>query len=264
MIRKLMLVFTLFLVLPVYADEIPINAGDVLKISVYNNPDLTTETRVSSSGTISFPLIGEIDISGLSPRAAESRISKKLISEGYLRKAQVNIIVVDSKSQQVSVLGYVRVPGKYSIDASAKNIIDFISLAGGTISGSGNKVIVIRKSNKKPERFELDLDFILKKGNLSLLTTDKLNLKAGDILYVPKAPVFYVYGEVNRPGSYTLEDSMTVAQAISLGGGVSMRGTERGIKIKRKSDDGQFSILDVSDSTQIEEGDIVYVQESIF
>ncbi len=264
MIRSILIVFTLLWVFPAYGDEIPINAGDVLKISVYNNPDLTTETRVSSNGTISFPLIGEVDISGLSPRNAENKISSKLIGGGFLRKAQVNVIVIDSKSQQVSVLGYVRMPGKYSVDASAKNIIDFVSLAGGKTPEASDKVIVIKKATTVPERFELDLDALLEKGDLSVLASEELNLRAGDILYVPKQPLFYIYGEVNRPGAYSLRDKMSVAQALSLGGGVSTRGSESGLVIKRKDSLGNLQELDVDTAAEVKENDVVYVRESIF
>lgn len=263
---KKILMSMIFLVwlTPAMAEEVSINSGDTVKISVYNNPDLTTETRVSSKGTITFPLIDEVDIAGLSPRAAERRISSRLVREGYLKAAQVNVVVLDSKSQQISVLGRVNVPGKYSIDASAQTVVDFLSLAGGITVDASNKVILIKRGSDKPKRITVDVDELFKNGDLAQLKSADLQLEPGDIIYVPLQPMFYVYGEVQRPGAYPLRNGMTVAQAISLGGGITTRGTENGLTIKRKNEDGKLRELDAKDSSLVQENDVVYVDESMF
>jgi polysaccharide export outer membrane protein len=96
------------------AAEVPLGAGDVVKVSVYGSPDLTLETRVSEAGTITFPLIGQVNVGGLSVAAAEKKIGGMLESGGYIKKAQVNMLVTTLQSQQVSVLGQVNRPGPLS------------------------------------------------------------------------------------------------------------------------------------------------------
>ncbi|MEG1054568.1 MAG: polysaccharide biosynthesis/export family protein, partial [Janthinobacterium sp.] len=95
------------------AADVLLGAGDVVRISVYGSPDLALETRVSEAGEITFPLVGAVAIGGLPVSAAEKKIGGLLESGGYLRKAQVNIIVTTLQSQQVSVLGQVNRPGRY-------------------------------------------------------------------------------------------------------------------------------------------------------
>lgn len=262
--KKIIVLILLIFSMHSFAEDIPINAGDSIGISVYNNPDLALKTTVSNNGKINYPLIGEVKIGGLTVRDAERIISNKLIADGFLRDAQVNIIMLDSKSQQVSVLGEVRSPGLYSISATSKTLIDFISLAGGKIQSSSDRIIVLSQGANGFERIEINLDKLFKSGNLSTLTEANLNLNADDIIYVPKAPLFYIYGNVNRPGVYPLRDRMSVAQALSVGGGVSLRGTERGLEIKRRSASGELETIDVKDSTEVLENDVIYVEESLF
>ena len=89
------------------AADLPLGPGDVMKVSVYGSPDLTLETRVSEGGSISFPLIGQVAVGGLSTVAAERKIAQALESGGYVKKPQVNIIVTAVQSNTVSVLGQV-------------------------------------------------------------------------------------------------------------------------------------------------------------
>lgn len=262
--KKIIIIFFLFFSINSLAQDIPINAGDSIGISVYNNPDLTLQTTVSNDGMINFPLIGDVKIGGLTVRNAERIMSNKLVMDGFLRDAQVNIIMLDSKSQQVSVLGEVRSPGLYSITSTSKTLIDFISLAGGKVQSASDKILVLSQGENGFERVEVDLDKLFKSGNLAKLKDKNLSLTANDIIYVPKAPLFYIYGQVNRPGVYPLRDKMSVAQALSVGGGVSLRGSERGLEIKRRDSDGELETIDVKDSTEVLENDVIYVKESFF
>ncbi|VAW48582.1 hypothetical protein MNBD_GAMMA03-848, partial [hydrothermal vent metagenome] len=127
------LIFVLFLSFStvVFAADNVLNDGDLVRVSVYGNPDLTTEAKVAASGMLNFPLIGEIKVGGLSAPETEQLIANRLMQEGYLRQAQVNVIVLQSSNQQVSILGQVMKPGKYSIESGAKTLFDFIALSGG-------------------------------------------------------------------------------------------------------------------------------------
>ncbi|MFZ5510858.1 MAG: SLBB domain-containing protein, partial [Pseudomonadota bacterium] len=85
-----------------------------------------------------------------------------------------------------------------------------------------------------------------------------------DIIYVPPAPVFYVYGEVQKPGAYPLAPNMTVRQALSIGGGLTVRGTERGLRVTRRGSNGELRTVEVGPSDPVKEGAVIRVKESLF
>ena len=242
-----------------HAEDIQLGAGDVLKISVYGNPDLTLETRISENGSITCPLIGDGAIAGMSTSNAEKKIGGLLESGAFLRKAQVNIIVTALTSQQVSVLGQVNRPGRYPIDGR-RTLTDLIALAGGATPDGGDTVTVVRNRNGKSTRDVIDLLEIIRSGD----TKQNIELAGGDLVYVERAPRFYIYGEVQRPGQFKVERNMTVLQALSVGGGLTLRGTERNIRIKRRDSAGVMQVITAKHDDLVQVDDVVYVQESLF
>jgi polysaccharide biosynthesis/export protein len=235
--------------------------GDSIRITVFQNPDLTTETRISERGTITFPLVGEISLAGLAPVDAEARIADKLIKGKFVLKPQVSLNVVRVRSRQVSVLGQVARPGRYPLDDTSSNLTDMLALAGGVSPTGDDNVTVMVKRNGKTAKLEINVPTMYRTGDLSR----NLQLENGDTIFVQRAPVFYIYGEVQRAGSYRLEQSMTVMQALSLGGGVTPRGTDRGLKIRRKSADGTtFQAIDARLTDPVQPDDVIYVRESLF
>lgn len=96
--------------------EYQLGAGDTIRIVVYQNTDLTLETRVTENGTISFPLIGTIKIGGLTIGAAEQVIAKALKGGGFIQSPQVNIVLLQNRGNQVSVLGQVNHPGRFPLE----------------------------------------------------------------------------------------------------------------------------------------------------
>lgn len=236
-----------------------LGSGDVLKVSVFEQPNLSLEVRVSESGTITFPLIGEVGVGGLSTAAAERKIASLLESGGYLRNPQVNIIVTQLQSQQVSVLGHVGRPGRYPIEGS-KSLADILALAGGLNPDAGDLITVINTEDGKPSRHLIDLPQMMRSADL----TDNIKIGSGDIVYVEKANKFYIYGEVQRASQYKLERDMTVLQALSTGGGLTVRGTERGVKIKRKNAQGIIEIINAKHDDLVLPDDVIYVKESWF
>jgi len=260
------LVFALFLSFSsmAFAVESVLDDGDMVRVSVYGNPDLMTEAKVSASGILNFPLIGEIKVGGLSAPETEQLIATRLVSEGFLKQAQVNVIVLQSSGQQVSILGQVMKPGKYSIESGAKSLFDFIALSGGVSAKGSSVVTILRMAEKPPKRFSVDIDQLFLESSVDVVKRSNIKMIAGDIIYVPEAPVFYVFGEANRPGVYRYKPGMTVAQSISAGGGVSARGTVRGIEIDRRNDEGKLVKLSASLSSEILADDIVIIQERLF
>ncbi|MDR4514987.1 polysaccharide export protein EpsE [Nitrosomonas sp.] len=235
------------------------SSGDILKIIVYGNPDLTLETKVNESGKITFPLLGEITIGGMTPSAAEKKIADMLQREGFLRKPQVTILTTTLYSQQISMLGHVRNQGRYTIDGE-RSLTDVLAMAGGISPDGGNTVTLIRAEDDHFVKEEINMLAIFQSGDMRLNPT----IRGGDLIYVAIAPRFYIYGEVQRPGFYRLEPNMTVVQALSTGGGLNQRGTERGVRIQRRDADGMLQVIRVKPNDLVQPDDVVYIQESLF
>src|SRR5262245_55310370 len=234
--------------------------GDTVRITVFQNPDLTTETRISEQGTITFPLIGEVAIAGLTPSGAEARIAKQLVEGRFLNKPQVSLNVVRVRSRQVSVLGQVVRPGRYPLDDTSSNLSDILAVAGGITPAGDDNVTVMVSRNGKTAKLDVNVATMYRTGDLSR----NVRIENGDTIYVQRAPVFYIYGEVQRAGSYRLEPSMIVMQALSLGGGVTSRGTDRGLKIHRRQADGTVKRIDAQLTDSVLADDVIYVKESLF
>jgi polysaccharide export outer membrane protein len=114
--------------------------------------------------------------------------------------------------------------------------------------------------NGKTSKLEINVPTMYRTGDLSR----NLELHNGDTIFVQRAPVFYIYGEVQRAGAYRIEPLMTVMQALSVGGGVTPRGTDRGLKIRRKTADGKFQAIDAHLTDPVQPDDVIYVRESLF
>jgi polysaccharide export outer membrane protein len=241
------------------AADVQLGASDVVRINVYNNPDLSLETRISETGTISYPLLGEVNVRGLTPAAASKKIADLLERGGFIRNAQVNMTVTVMQSQQVSVLGQVNRPGRYPVDGT-RTITDILALAGGLNPEAGDVITLVQNHGGETKKEMIDLIDMVRSagapGNVEVLP--------GDVIYVERAPRFYIYGEVQRPGAYRLEKNMSVLQALSVGGGLTPRGTERGVRVKRRDESGKVKVFRVEHDDILKVDDVVYVQESLF
>jgi polysaccharide export outer membrane protein len=239
--------------------EVPLGPGDVVKVSVYGSPDMATETRVSEAGTITFPLLGQVNVGGLSVAAAEKKIGGLLESGGYLKKAQVNMIVTTLQSQQVSVLGQVNRPGRYPVDGK-RHVLDLLALAGGIAGEGGDSISLVRNRNGKVTRETIDVVQMVRAGALD----QNFEVAGGDIIYVEKAPRFYIVGEVQRPGAFKVERDMTVLQALSAGGGLTARGSDNGVKITRRDASGKPVIINAKHDDIVQVDDVITVREAWF
>lgn len=240
--------------------EYVLGAGDIVKISVFQNPDLAVETRVSESGAITFPLVGAVPVGGLSIQAAEQLIAKMLREGGFVLQPQVNALVMQYRSSQVSVLGLVNRPGKHPLELASNRVTDVLALAGGIVPVGADTVVLVGSREGKPYRVEIDLPAMILGGDMR----NNVAVQNGDVLYVHRAPQFYVYGEVQRPGAFRVERDMTVMQALAQGGGLSLRGTERGIRVHRRNKDGRIERIEPSMDEAVKPDDVIYVRESLF
>jgi len=237
-----------------------IGAGDMVRVSVFRNPDLTTETRVTERGTILFPLIGEINVQGLTPSQASSRIAEKLRQGRFVVNPEVTLSLMQVNSRQVSVLGNVNKPGRYPLDGTSARLTDLLAIAGGIAPTGSDQVTIVSTRDGKTSSMDVDIPAMLRNGDLS----KNVMLEPGDTVFVHRAPMVYVYGEVQKGGAYRLENGMTVMQAIAMGGGITPRGTDRGIKVTRKNGNGQAKDMTVRLTDPVQVDDVIYVRESLF
>jgi len=241
------------------ADEVTLGPGDYLKISVYGNPDLNLETKISEQGSITFPLVGVVALEGLTTAAGEKKIAEQLREGGYVKNAQVNILVTTQQSQQVSILGQVLKPGRYPMDGK-RSITEMLAVAGGIAPDGGETITVIRMQNGKSAKRVIDLIGMIHSGNLA----ENYDLEPNDLVYVERYPRFYIYGEVQRPGVFRLEKEMTVVQALASGGGITLRGTERNMRIKRRDASGVLQVITVRPDDLVQSDDVIYIREGLF
>jgi polysaccharide export outer membrane protein len=233
-----------------------VGAGDLLRVSVFGSPELSAEVRVSESGNVGYPLVGQLAVAGKSPAQVEAMISAHLMEGGFMRDPQVSVLVVEYRSQQVAVLGHVVKPGQYSLQ-SASTLLSLLAEAGGAIHDEAAEFAsLVRKDGTK-----VSVDLV------ALFNGDpkqNLTIAGGDTIYVPRAPQFYVYGEVQKPGMYRLERNMTVSRAISAGGGLTSRGSERRSVIKRRNAEGVEELIGVKGSDLLRADDVLLVKEGFF
>lgn len=255
-----LLLSLLWINLAVAATDYVLGTGDVVKITVYDHPDLTSVTRIGESGRVSFPLIGEVKLGDHTISDAEAKLARYLKEGEFVRNPQVSINVEQFRSQQVSILGSVNKPGKYSIETS-NALVDMLAFAGGINSEGADRVRVIKQgSDGAVTQLDADLVKLFKFGD----TTQNLAIGNGDVIFVPRMDRFYIYGEVQKPGVYRLERRMLVMQALAVAGGLTARGTEKNIKVRRHSAAGQVETIDASALDELQNDDVVFIKESLF
>lgn len=243
--------------------EYKLGAGDVVRVVVYQNPDLTLETRVSETGVISYPLLGNVRIGGLGVSAAEQLIADGMRNGNYVKAPQVTLVLLQVKGNQASVLGQVNRPGRYPIETADMRMTDLLANAGGVAGTGGDLLVLTGTRDGKPYRLEIDLPNVFGPNADQGRLNDVL-IQNGDVLWVDRAPMVYIYGEVQRPGPMRLERGMTLMQVLATGGGLTQRGTERGIRVHRKGADGKVQVVQPAMDEGVRDGDVVYVKESLF
>jgi polysaccharide export outer membrane protein len=231
-----------------------IGAGDTLKVAVYENPDLSTEARVLQNGQIRFPLIEQVAVAGLTVDQAEDLIAAKLKEGNFILHPHVSISITSYRSQQVSVLGYVGKPGLYPLEKPTK-LSDLLATVGGLQPGGSDEIVIQRGEAPKRSRIAIDINRAFLDGDVS----QDIDIQAGDILFVAKAPVFYIQGEVGRPGPFRVERNMTVHQALSSAGGAGPRGSERAVKIKRRNAKGEQEVHTAQLDEAVQADDVLLV-----
>jgi len=236
-----------------------LGAGDSIKVQVYQNPELSMELRVSESGVVNYPLVGNLQLGGLTVSEAERAIAKGLKDKDILKAPQVSINVATVRGSQVAVLGQVQKPGRFPLETTTVRVSEMLAAAGGVTKDGDERVVVTGQRNGHPFRKEVDVQALF-----AGQSADDITVQPGDTLFVAKAPTFFLSGEAKQPGSYRVERGMTVQQAVAAGGGITPRGSINRIRITRKTPDGREVNIDPRLNDVVQAGDVITVKESIF
>jgi len=256
-----------------FVKEYRIGPKDLLEITVFELPELNQTVRVSEDGSISLPLLGKVLIESLTKEELEKKLAD-LLEENYLKKARVTIFIKEYQSKRVSVIGAVGKPGMYELIGRV-SLLDMISQAGGLTVGAASELYVIREGKDGIQsKLTIDLnDLIINNNqnlNIQLMPTDLINIPIDQIINV------YVFGAVRNPGALQVKMSkkFTLLQAIAQAGGTAEGASKSGIIIKRKDlktgkeITNKVNLKDIINGKkpdiELQEGDVVYVPESVF
>ena len=247
-----------------------IGPKDLLTINVFEVPELNITVRVSEDGSIVTPLLGNINVAGLTRFQLEKKLVK-LLEKNYLKSAQVTVFIKEYQSKLVSVIGAVKNPGNYEL-VGRQTLLQMISIAGGLTEGASDRIVIIRQyKNGKSASLVIDLDELMLKGNPKL----NIPLQASDIINVSVERYLdiYVFGQVKKPGHIKMkkDGNVTLLRVIAQAGGFSERARKSSVLIKRKINGKEMKIkINVKKILRgkrkdfiLENNDIVHVPESM-
>ena len=240
------------------AEDYLIGAGDVLKIDVYDNPDLKTTVRVTNDGKIVMPLLGQVKVGGLKVSDVAKKFTR-LLADGYLVNPQVNIFIEDFRSKKAVILGQVARPGIVEIRGTT-TFLEAISHAGGLKEAAGDVATIKRISGEKPEVIAVDIKSIVEGGDLS----QNIPIHDGDTIYISKGGMCYVTGEVKNPDAYSCDKDTTVLKLIARAGGFTGKASKSSVRIVRLVNGEKTIFEDVDLHGAVQANDIIVVPESFF
>ena len=249
-----------------------IGRQDLLQISVFDLKELDQTVRVADDGSITLPLLGRLQVAGLTKGELETLIAK-LLEERYVRNPQVTIFVKEYESKKVAVSGAVKKPDTYEM-LGDKTLLEMISLAGGLDKDLGKEIIIFREQDDgTAQRISVDLDKLVYEADPAL----NVPVLPGDIVYVPSVEKvrIFVTGAVRTPNLYEVPRSepVTVLKAVTLAGGTTDRASESRVQIIRTDADGNRVTIPVNlkkvkrgkaEDPILMKDDLVLVPESYF
>lgn len=246
-------------------DDYVIGEGDLLEITIFEAEELNTEARVSARGFVTLPLIGSVELKGLTTREAEQKI-EDLYRANYVRDPHANLFVKEQYGGKITVLGAVENPGTYDYFVR-RRLLDVLALAGGLTDEAGIMVHVRRPGDnpEHPESYLVDMDQLIEHGHSEL----NLEIHRGDVVFVPNAGQVYVDGAVKKPGSYPIKESMSVREVIVQAGGFGTIASKDHVKLIRDTGNGERKVVELSlneigddndDKLEVQDGDIVFVE----
>jgi len=236
-----------------------VGEGDLLLIKVYDMEDLSTTVRVDADGQIGFPLIGQINVDNLTIQQVRDLISNRL-ADGYLINPQVSVLIQEYRSNKVVIIGEIMRPGLYELQGEM-SLLELISRAGGLTANAG---VSVRIRHEKPlngqQEVLVDLNDLLGQpsANVDVILTNN------DNVFVSKAGLVYVTGEVSKPDAYKIKEGTTIIQAITMAGGFSKLASKNKVKLVRTVDGQETVIERVPMKELVQPNDVIVVPESFF
>jgi len=216
--------------------NVKLGIGDLVEVSVFGVPDLSTKARISGSGDVYLPLIDYVHVADLTTDEAQELIQKRLEDGGFVRSPHVSMFVDESASQSVSVLGEVTHPGPYAA-IGERRLFDLISAAGGLTEKAG-RLVTIEHRGDPSQKVEVQLS-----SNLADDTQNNVDVLPGDTIIVSRAGIVYVVGDVQRPSGFLIEDNgLSVLKALALAGGGTKTSALNKTKILRQTPTGMQEI----------------------
>lgn len=253
-------------------EDYRIGAEDVIQVTVYDQADLSVTVKISPDGYIPFPLLGRIKAEGFTGRELEKDIEARLLSD-YLNNPQVSILIKEYRSRKIYVLGGVANPGMYEL-TKAITLLEALSRAGGLSNNAARHAVIsrskkLRENGVIDEPLKVDLKRLLDEGDISL----NVNIHDGDVVQIPNANSYFVFGEVKSPGLYSIDKDLTILQAVTRAGGFTKIAAPSRTKVIRGKNGKEETIkVDISDIIKgdkekdiyIKADDIVVIPESFF
>lgn len=233
------------------SDGYVLGPGDVVDVTVLGRDEFKPRVQIQTDGTLQLPFLGTVQAADLTVLQFRDKVRRLLEAGGYYSEPVVNVAIATYASRYVIVLGEVGQPGMVPVDRDYR-VSEILARVGGP-RDTGADLLTLRRVSGE----ELKLD--LKKIAIGGPSEDPI-VSPGDKLYVPKAETFYVYGQINRPGTYKIDKGMTLRKAIATGGGLTAMGSEKRVKVFR--DGEEIKKFDLSGL--IRDGDVVVVGERFF
>ncbi len=254
---------------PVGANYV-IGPQDQISITVVDEPELTNKYRVDGDGMFTFPFLGRVPAAGLTLNELQIKLTQ-MLQKDYLKSPQVRVEMDIYKSQSVYVIGKVRTPGKIQMTGTQMTLLEALAMAGSPTSDASNEVIVVHPKKPiaagavpSPDEKNLGEEIRVNRRDLELGRVGQdVVLKDGDIINVPEAQRFYIQGQVRNPGYYVLEPGLTVEQAIALAGGLSERGSTRGLAATRMVN-GKRTEISLKLEDKVQANDTISIKQRLF
>ncbi len=242
---------------------------DLVEVQVVEEPVLNLERRVTDTGSLILPMLGELAVAGLTPAEAADLLRQRL-EASFLQRATVTMRVIEFRSRPISVIGAVRRPG--TLELSGRwNLLDALTDAGGLAEGHGEVVHILRRaSNGLHDQLTVALDDLLIRADPAV----NIPIFSNDVISVPMAAPITVYlmGEVGTTGAMTFRANQrpTLLTAIAQAGGLTKRASSK-ISVKRQREDGSRYEITVrykrllageDEDLPLSDGDLIVVKES--
>ena len=244
---------------------------DQISITVVDEPELTNKFRVDGDGSFSYPYLGRVVAAGLTLSELQQRLTQQLQSGQWIRNPQVRVEMDVYKSQSVYVIGKVRTPGKIQMTGTQMTLLEALAMAGSPTADASNEIIVVHPARpnptgaplapgEKPEGEEVRVnrkDVELGRAGMEVVLRD------GDVINVTEAQHFYITGQVRNPGTFVLDPGMTIEQALALAGGLSERGSTRGLSAMRMVN-GKRTDVSLKLEDKVQPNDTITVKQRLF